>query len=122
MAFQWQEYLVLAKRLISEGSTDEAALRSAVSRAYYASFNIAAQVLVAKRKLALTGLGEDHARVINYFLASTDAKQHSIGILLKRLRDDRNKADYVETISNWPHTAQINIGRADSVLKLLTEI
>lgn len=122
MIFQWQDYLELAKRLVNEDSPNEASLRSAVSRAYYAAFNIAAQVLMLKHELVLAGLGEDHTRVINHFLGSTDTKRHDIGVLLRHLRDDRNKADYVASISYWEFIAQLNIGRVDRVLQFLKEI
>lgn len=39
MAFDWEEYLVLAKELSRKGG--EAATRSAISRAYYASYQTA---------------------------------------------------------------------------------
>jgi len=44
MAFDWHEYLVLAEKFESTRK-DEAALRCAVSRAYYAVFNQAEKFL-----------------------------------------------------------------------------
>jgi hypothetical protein len=40
MAFDWHSYLALAKTLAT-ATTDEASLRSAVSRSYYSAFNLA---------------------------------------------------------------------------------
>lgn len=39
MAYDWSEYLALAKELSQKGS--DAAARSAISRAYYAAYNTA---------------------------------------------------------------------------------
>jgi len=38
MSFDWKDYLTLAKTLA--GSTDDASLRTAISRAYYCVFNL----------------------------------------------------------------------------------
>lgn len=43
MSFLWDDYLVFARSI--QGQTDEAALRTCVSRAYYAAFGMAAQRL-----------------------------------------------------------------------------
>jgi hypothetical protein len=40
MPFDWNQYLTLAKTL-SQAVTDEASLRSAVSRSYYSAFKLA---------------------------------------------------------------------------------
>jgi len=46
VAYDWSEYLALAKELSQKGS--DAAARSAISRAYYAAYNTARRHRAAK--------------------------------------------------------------------------
>ena len=64
MSFVWSDYLELAKELLggAVGSPlEEAKLRSAISRAYYAVFNEARDYLVLnKPDLIIPNTGEAH--------------------------------------------------------------
>lgn len=76
------DFLHLAKKLISG---DEASLRTAVSRAYYASF------LLARDRLGLSlRAPEVHRKVIKRMYD----RKPSIGNTLHLLRHNRNSADY----------------------------
>ncbi len=102
MSFDWGEYLRLAKSLAR--TSNEAELRSSISRAYYAVFNTARRIIVNK------GLGylptwshKDHKKVPEIFEKYLKAVEISEG--LKRLRNYRNKADYDDVFPNLIKTA-----------------
>ena len=90
MTFDWHAYLDLAEQLTTNGTSKEAEAknRAAVSRAYYAVYNIAlrhAPPSVTKRG------GSSHRRLIDHFDSNG---HHSISNLLETMRDRRNDADY----------------------------
>jgi len=98
MPFDWQEYLDLAKNLGGLKSADysqEAADRSAVSRAYYAAFcwarNYAEQHLDFER----SGTAEDHERLRKH-LKKYGKPQIVSG--LNKLREWRNACDYDDQV------------------------
>ncbi len=91
--FAWTNYLDLARRLASRPEATEASLRSAISRAYYAAFHKAAELLVGDG-FELTRRGEDHQTVWNEFERNRPRLQKPIGVHGRKLRDDRRKADY----------------------------
>ena len=82
------EFLQVAEHL-RLGKT-EGEWRSAISRAYYAAFLQAREVLLANRAISLTATGQDHAAVIRAILA----RNRSRGTSIDRLRVLRNHADY----------------------------
>ncbi len=86
MSFNWGDYVSLAEDLLMR--TEESALRSAISRAYYGAFGIA-----RNRKLQRI-TGNVHAQVINAYRRSGDANERAIGMILDILRRSRNEADY----------------------------
>ena len=91
MAFDWNAYLELAERLTTDSATKEAVAknRSAVSRAYYAVYNLARDQ--APRGVTRRGRGSSHRDLIDHF---NQRGQHSIANLLESMRDRRNDADY----------------------------
>ncbi|RLI75447.1 hypothetical protein DRP05_14825 [Archaeoglobales archaeon] len=96
MSFDWGDYLALAKELA--GESNEAKLRSAISRAYYSIFCKARNYLHGK--IPLTGKSIDHKLVSEAFKAKDDDKLKRVGVNLERLRIDRNKADYEDDFPN----------------------
>src|SRR5215813_2936570 len=98
MRFDWGKYLTLAQDwadLSKEHVNKEALLRSAISRAYYASFCKARNHLrdIEKER----GLGKSlqvHQLVIERFERSDSKAKKDIGTALDRLRKIRNIADY----------------------------
>lgn len=92
MAFDWTEYLILAEELVLR-TDDEAALRSAVSRAYYAAYCRARNFW--RHKHGRTPANFDvHKAVWDRFRENLDQRYRSIGTIGDRLRRWRNKADY----------------------------
>ena len=98
MSFHWSAYLTLAHELGAR-SGDEAALRSSMSRAYYAVYNLA---LVKIRVLQIT-MDEQlpaHEKVWTSFIGHSDKRCHAIGVLGDRLKKSRRKADYDDLVRN----------------------
>src|SRR5947208_9719093 len=113
MSFDWSEYLTLAQELTSKSTTSpipEAHLRCAISRAYYAAFCKARNLLLNKDGY-LTPKGTNvHWDVVDKFENSNDATRRYIGTLLRNLRSIRNIVDYQDTF----HGNQL--GRTKAVL------
>jgi uncharacterized protein (UPF0332 family) len=97
MSFKWRNYHELAKNLAI--GSDEAHWRSAISRAYYAVFNI----IRLQVGYNIKGAELTHIQLIQNLKANLDAYVQKfpcdidlrhIGELLDSLRLKRNKADY----------------------------
>lgn len=104
MAFNWKDFLTFAENIKASPDTpgpQEAALRSAVSRAYYAAFQAALEFSVSEKFLPQWS-GEDHFAVRRYFqqYAPKSSVRSKIALELQRLYDNRRKADYSKTILN----------------------
>lgn len=91
MSFNWSSYLALAKELA--GRSDEAAKRSAVSRAYYYAFHVANNHLKANNIAVDRNLGT-HERVWRVYIESSTLECRKIGSDGNRLRVSRRDADY----------------------------
>jgi uncharacterized protein (UPF0332 family) len=116
--FDWREYLKLAKELAGlqgSGYSQEAAERSAVSRAYYAAFCWARNY--AEKNLAFTpqGTADDHKRLREHLSRRGHKKLASD---LNRLRGWRNKCDYDDDVSNLLQLVSDIIKVAEEVIGL----
>lgn len=101
MSFDWSEYFELAQELIGQTAAaagQEARQRAALSRAYYAAFCRARNHLRDKERHSLPVGGRVHAYVRDQFLNSADPVRNQIGHDLNRLRIDRNKVDYDDSV------------------------
>ena len=90
MSFEWETYIALAQELSDR--PEEACLRSAVSRAYYAVFCMARNA----KGLQHYAAGNLHRKVIEAYRNSTIRKEQEVGWLLDKLRRSKNHADYRE--------------------------
>jgi uncharacterized protein (UPF0332 family) len=86
-----RDFLASANRLLR--STEEADWRSAVSRAYYAAFHVARQLLTDLQFRVPWG-ERAHAYLWLRLSNCGDPQVESAGRSLQRLRGDRNRADY----------------------------
>jgi uncharacterized protein (UPF0332 family) len=86
-----RDFLFLAKTL--HNSDDEAARRSAVSRAYYAIFHQVKDIFVSAN-IRLNNDAQDHGKLTHYLGACKALDVKYIGEKLKDLRTERNDADY----------------------------
>lgn len=118
--FDWSDYLRLADELAAVTS-DEAALRTAIGRAYYAAYGRAAEHLLARSLLAQRAI--THRKVWYAFQDPSNQDRWSIwryGILLK---EQREKADYRRTFQgSLTQAAQDSVRRATEVLTLLDRL
>jgi hypothetical protein len=90
--FNWSEYLRLAEELGSR-TGDEAALRTAISRAYYYVFHLALDR--AKGNGFVTMSGEStHLQLWRLFTTSPEPSCLSLGQIAIRLKEKRERADY----------------------------
>ncbi|MGL6297935.1 MAG: hypothetical protein ACRC1M_02080 [Methanobacteriaceae archaeon] len=94
MSFCWNDFKDLGYKLSDE--SDEASKRTAISRFYYAGFCFSRQHLIEFLKMSEFKDNMDiHKRVVYYFLNEHRMEEHQrIANDLKRLRVNRNKADY----------------------------
>lgn len=95
MSFNWSDYLILAQNLAGKTSLQcqEAGFRSAISRAYYAAFCSARNLLIQKG-YNISSSSKTHKEVQDIFMNRGDITSKEIQSNLDRLRKDRNDADY----------------------------
>lgn len=93
MSFQWSHYIDIARFLLDniENLNEEAAYRSAISRAYYAAFCHAKYYAKDNEGFEPGNTAEDHLNLRNYFQTSG---RSDIVRSLQRLRQWRNSSDY----------------------------
>ena len=102
MTFDWSEYLKPAEELAGQTVSlvsREAKLSSSVSRAYYAAFCKARNYLRDIEGHSIPATSEAHTRVRNIFMKSPDTLRKGIGNNLDRLRLNRNKVDYEDSVT-----------------------
>ncbi|HEX7842239.1 MAG TPA: hypothetical protein VF469_32425 [Kofleriaceae bacterium] len=123
--WDWKEYIILATQLVPSSFTlpsDEARVRSVVSRAYYGAYHSAREYAIHNNLYALKGPRDrpKHGDVWQSFFqrqCSDDEKQ--AGRLGDALMADRHIADYemnLRALSKVGHSA---IQRAHEIRRLL---
>jgi hypothetical protein len=120
MPFDWNRYLTLAKTL-SQAVTDEASLRSAVSRSYYSAFKLAlerAELNGYRDKFDETG--SSHQLLWNLYgrNAKNDACRR-LAMLGPRMKRRRVKADYKPEYPKLTDDVLFAIQDADDCVALL---
>ena len=117
MSFDWSEYLSLAKYLsgkTAETYTQEAGLRSATSRAYYASFCCARNVAERRLGFAPTRKAEDHRLVREHFRR---LRMREVAEALDNMCKWRAQCDYDEQVKNLHGIAIAAIESAEHVFR-----
>jgi uncharacterized protein (UPF0332 family) len=122
MPYNWPQFLELARLLQSEAGRllpEEAAFRSAVSRAYYAAYNHACVYAEKNFLFTRTREAEDHTRLRDLYRGKGKT---GIASGLDDLRQWRNTCDYDDTkairlITNLVTPA---INEADRLIRELT--
>lgn len=97
--FNWQDYLSIADQLLQQ--QNEAAFRSAISRAYYATYNRAVTKLIEEMLITRvdpTEVGK-HKKTWDLYRFSQDGRRRQIGINGDRLRKARTDCDYDQDTS-----------------------
>lgn len=124
MSFNYSEYLSLAKQLAGKtlmSANEEARLRSAISRGYYAAFILARNYLRDYQGITIP-VQQTHQFVINQFRHSSDLLKQRIGKDLSRLRFNRNQADYDDNIDNLPAITTRMLKLAEQVMLNLEKL
>jgi uncharacterized protein (UPF0332 family) len=119
MSFDWREYFNLAKFLSvqpGDGFAQEAALRSAVSRAYYAAYCHALGFARVRHGFRPRGTADDHADLVAHFRGRGDVQTSK---KLERLRDWRNQCDYDDVVQGIKHLLGSAMQDAEQVLQSL---
>ena len=86
-----REFLPIAKRYKS--STVEAERRTSAGRSYYALFN-AILTTLSRKGVIFRGAPDEHHKLIAYLSNARSKTASSVSEILKRLRRERNVADY----------------------------
>ena len=117
--YNWDDYLTLARSLAAR-SRDDASLRSAISRAYYAVYGTARQFL--RRKQVSAELVGQHKQLWNWFENRSDFRARQIGVTGNRLRIRRNKADYDDVVLGLGPTARLSVQEGNAILSALKSL
>jgi uncharacterized protein (UPF0332 family) len=123
MSFDLSEYFGLAQELAGQTvspASQEAKLRAAISRAYYAAFCKARNHLRDHEGHAIPRGGGAHKYVRNQFKNNPDRLRSQIGHNLDRLRRHRNMVDYDDSVSGLVQMTSRDVKLAQSVLSALT--
>ena len=127
MKFDWSEYFNLAKELTQ--TSEEAELRSAVSRAYYSAFCLARNYWrdIQQDPTLWRNKTYDinvHEYVAEEFIYNQSKSQImiEIGKDLTRLRIMRNKADYEDTMFNLQKEARNALMLAQNIISALSNL
>jgi hypothetical protein len=118
MAFDWKHFFTLGEHLVEgvEGVPQEACLRTAVSRAYYAAYGCALIYACSELGFVPTRQPDDHAR-LRAQLTSRGKTQEANR--LHQLRLWRNDCDYCATVANPDRLAKSALVSAKALLKSL---
>ena len=119
MTFDWSDYLRLAKDLAK--NSGEAELRSAISRAYYSIFQQARKALESAG-IPIKRSSKDHSFVPRTLKRQKDVKARQLGEHLKRLRVDRNKADYDDDFPDLEKQVELDLLIAEDCQKIIAKI
>ena len=118
--FDWVEYLELAERLVAWRG-DPAAERSAISRAYYATFHTAKTYFLAHGG-KLTFQGDDRGLVADWFKENESHVLRTIGTAIQRLRRLRRIADYEDRFADLSSEAQAAVDLARRTVDAISEL
>jgi uncharacterized protein (UPF0332 family) len=114
--FNWDDYLKLAKDLIIpdiQRKSDEACLRTAVSRAYYSAYHKALKY--ATKKGYSRPKINSHKALIDFLANDNDKEIKAISAKLSIIKKDRVRCDYDDNINIY----KINPSK---VIKIAEEI
>jgi len=119
MAFDWREYLNLA-RFLAQGRgsfAQEAAFRCATSRAYYAAFCQARNYARNRQGFSPAYDSSDHWRIRKHF---RHQGMPDIALKLDDVRQWRNTCDYDDIVPNVSRLCTSAITQAQEVFDKLT--
>ena len=119
MPFNWTDFLELSDELAQRD--DEAALRTAISRAYCSALGKARELLESEGE-SFAASENLHSLVWNSFSNSSDDRRYYIGIDGRWLRLNRNAADYDTALTDPHGRARQAVRKAQTLLAALERI
>ena len=120
MSFEWKKYLELARLLASEppnGCSEEAAKRSAVSRAYYAVFCHIRNYAKSNWGFQPENTAKDHKSLREFLRKNGETELASS---LNKLREWRNMCDYDNSVTNLDDLVKNALALAHRIIKKYT--
>ena len=109
--FNWNSYLILAKRLAK--NITESNKRSSVSRAYYSVYCLSRNYAISQGLQNIQS-PKMHGKVVGFY--KKKKKMHAIVGNLGRLRDLRNQCDYDDSVSGLDGKVLLSLDLADDIL------
>lgn len=120
MSFDWRKLVDVANYLKSKNT--EEALRSAISRAYYAAFHIALAFCETHTAFKKTSGANDHRLVPDALKVHNDKNIRRAGRSLIRLKTNRWRADYHDHyLNNLKNDTTISIQLTDDIVGALED-
>jgi|YelNatPaOPRAMG01_1025707.scaffolds.fasta_scaffold26835_2 uncharacterized protein (UPF0332 family) len=125
--FEWEQYFLFAEKIINvefisdHMDLEEACLRSAISRFYYAVFCISRNYIRDFLKKTIPNK-DSHKFVREEFINSSEKNKQKIGEYLKQLSKKRKDADYEDNIKIDRNAVLYCMNQANEALKLLKNI
>lgn len=113
--FDWRRLLEVAERLVADFPDDEAALRSAISRAYYAAFCECRRALIQAQRIE-PDTRDAHRQVREVFGFGQRRAEKEIAADLRRLFAQRVHADYAAEPPVAVDDSELAIVRARAIL------
>ncbi len=114
--FPCNEYLKLAKEWAN--TSDEAHLRCAVSRAYYACFNLIKEY-GEQNNVIFSKTGNAHNEVIEFLKNNTDPKIRLLYKHQKRLKKNRAECDYEKMVIGIERKVGFAIKKAEKIFSVI---
>lgn len=101
MSYDWNKYLEFADVLYNEplNFDDQTLSRNIISRAYYATHNLARILKYSIDNVQLKDDRDKHYKVINFFSSYDHTQGTNIADSLDSLRKKRGQVDYDENIT-----------------------
>jgi uncharacterized protein (UPF0332 family) len=114
----WRDFLTLASRL--PGGTTEADWRTAISRAYYAAFHVARELL-SDLRFTVPRADRAHQYLVYRLSNSGEPAVEQAGRNLETLRRLRNRADYDDAPPVTQPQAAAAVPLAEGVIRALDD-
>ena len=115
--FDWVQYLIIAREL-AERSGNESALRSSISRAYYAAYNAAMAYCGTKNILVFKDKGS-HEDLWDTFRRQGDLILNMVSEKGDRMRRKRTEADYFPEVEGLESSVEQCLEESHEILKSL---
>jgi len=125
MSFDWSQFLNVARELAGTANTpanQEAKLRAAITRAYYAAFIKTRNYLRDQEGHLIPPTGDAHSYVSQQFELSVDPVRKTLGENLSRLRVYRRQADYVDTFPGLSGITGTALRLSEEVISTLSSL